>query len=402
MTPQALADVKVLDFTQLLQGPYATQMLGDLGADVIKIERYQSGDMYRSLTFFNKWLPGRESPCFLPWNRNKRSLSLDLKKPEAIEIVRRLAQEADIVVENFRPGVMERLGLGYEDLRRDNPRLIYCAATGWGLDGPYASRPGQDLLVQGITGAAMTSGRADAGPVPLGTALCDQLGAMHIVYGALAALYWRERSGKGQRVDVSLLKSALAFQCQDFFTIQNLGQSFERPRSGIAHPGNGAPFGVYRTSDGFLAIAMNPWPRLVEALEQPGLMKYNDPQVLFDQRDAIWQELQDIIAQKTTAHWLDRMLGLDLWVAEVKSQDQVADDPQVRHAKGFVKVKHPKAGDVSVTSIPIDLSETPGAIRLPAPLVGEHGREILSEIGYQSDQIDQLIEQQALYIESAA
>lgn len=157
MIDQALGDIRVLDFSQLLQGPYATQMLGDLGAEVIKIERNGSGDLYRSMTFFNKWLPGQESPCFIPWNRNKRSLSLNLKHEQAIAIIRCLAETTDIVIENFRPGVMDRLGIGYEDLKAINPRLIYCAASGWGLQGPYEARPGQDLLVQGITGAMITN-----------------------------------------------------------------------------------------------------------------------------------------------------------------------------------------------------------------------------------------------------
>lgn len=402
MTEQALSGVKVLDFTQLLQGPYATQMLGDLGADVVKIERFKSGDMYRAMTFFNQWLPGHESPCFLPWNRNKRSLSLDLKKPEAIEIVHQLAREADLVVENFRPGVMERLGIGYEALKAINPRIIYCAATGWGVSGPYADRPGQDLLVQGVAGASMSSGRSVDGPIPLGTALCDQLGAMHIVYGSLAALFWRERSDKGQRIDVSLLKATLAFQSQDFFTVQNLGRTFQRPNSGIAHPGNGAPFGVYRTADGYLAIAMNPWVRVVESLGHPELLELDDPQILFEQRDDVWAKLQAIIETRSTHHWLEKMLALDLWVAEVNAQDRVAQDPQVQHVKGFVPIDHPKAGSVSVTNIPIDLSETPGSIRLPAPLIGQHGREILAEIGYEPNRIEALIKQEALYIDESA
>ncbi len=399
MTEQALSGVKVLDFTQLLQGPYATQMLGDLGADVIKVERYRSGDLYRSMTFFNQWLPGRESPCFLPWNRNKRSISLDLKKEEGREIVRKLAAEADIVIENFRPGVMERLGLGYDSLKEINPRLIYCAASGWGLQGPYAKRPGQDLLVQGVTGAMMMSGRETDGPVPLGTALCDQLGALHIVYGVLASLFWRERSVRGQRIDVSLLKAALAFQSQDFFTVQNLDREFVRPRSGIAHPGNGAPFGVYQTRDGYLAIAMNPWEKIVDALEEPDLIRYNDPQVLFEKRDEIWQELQDILIQRTNAEWLDRMLDRDLWVAEVHTQKAVAEDPQVRAVDGFVSVDHPRAGKVSVAGIPLEMSETPGAIRLPAPLVGEHGRDILREAGYLDSDIARLQSGEVLFVE---
>lgn len=263
---QALDGVTVLDFTQLLQGPYATQMLGDLGADIIKIEKAGSGDLYRSMTFFNQWLPGKESPCFIPWNRNKRSLAIDLKAPEARELIFRLVEKADIVVENFRPGVMEKLGFGYGQLRERNPGVIYCSATGWGPDGPYVTRPGQDLLVQGVSGAAMASGKKSDGPVAIGTALSDQLGAMHIVYSVLAALFYRTRTGKGQKIDINLLQSVLAFEMQDFFTVQNLGRGFERPESGIAHPGNGAPFGIYETADGWISIAMNPWERIVEAL----------------------------------------------------------------------------------------------------------------------------------------
>ena len=216
---QALEGIKVLDFSQLLQGPYSSQMLGDLGADVIKIERYGKGDIYRGMTFFNKWIAGDESPCFMAWNRNKRSLAIDVKKPKGKEIIFKLAKQADIVIENFRPGVMERLGYGYEDFEKINPKIIYCSASGWGNDGPYAKRPGQDLLVQSVSGAMMTSGKKSDGPVALGTALCDQVNALNCVYAILAALYYREKTGKGQEIRTNLLSSAIAFQMQDYFTI---------------------------------------------------------------------------------------------------------------------------------------------------------------------------------------
>jgi crotonobetainyl-CoA:carnitine CoA-transferase CaiB-like acyl-CoA transferase len=390
MNPQALQDVRVLDFTQLLQGPYATQMLGDLGADVIKIEKPGSGDLYRSMTFFNEWLGEGESPCFVPWNRNKRSLAIDLKDPGAREAVLRIAKRADIVVENFRPGVLDKLGLGYEALRALNPGVIYCSATGWGADGPYAKRPGQDLLVQGLAGATFASGRRDDGPVAIGTALSDQLGALHIVYAVLAALYHRTRTGEGQRVEVNLLQSVLAFQAQDFFTVQNLGRSFDRPASGIAHPGNGAPFGIYPTADGHLSIAMNPWDKIVAALGDKSLRRYDDPQVRFDRRDEIYFEIERITKTRTTAAWLEIMLALDIWCAPVLRQDQVADDPQVRHLQAFAEVDHPKAGRVQVVNVPVKLSATPGAIRRPAPLVGEHSREVLLEYGLTSGEIDAL------------
>lgn len=387
--PQALDGVRILDFTQLLQGPYATQMLGDLGADVIKIEKAGTGDLYRSMTFFNQWLPGHESPCFIPWNRNKRSLAINLKTPQAKTAIFALAASADVVVENFRPGVMRKLGFAYEDFAKVNPRIIYCSATGWGPDGPYAQRPGQDLLVQGLSGAALTSGKRSDGPVAIGTALSDQLGAMHVVYSVMAALFHRERTGHGQEIQVNLLQSVLAFEMQDFFTVHNLGRPFERPNSPIAHPGNGAPFGIYATSDGFISIAMNPWHKIVTALGDPSLAEFDDPQRLFDERDAIFARLQAIIAQRTTAEWLDAMLALDIWCAPVLEQKDVANDPQVQHLNAFTEIEHPTAGRVRVTNIPFQMSKTPGAIRRPAPLIGQHSRAILAEAGFDDATLDQ-------------
>jgi crotonobetainyl-CoA:carnitine CoA-transferase CaiB-like acyl-CoA transferase len=374
-------------------------MLGDLGADIIKVEKAGSGDLYRSMTFFNAWIAGKESPCFLAWNRNKRSIALDLKQAGGRRIVERFVRSCDVVVENFRPGVMARLGFGYADCARLNPRVIYCSASGWGKDGPYVDRPGQDLLVQGLTGAAFTSGRADAGAVPLGTALCDQLGALHIVQGVLAALYARERTGKGQELHVSLLASALAFQAQDYFTIQNLGRKFERPRSGIGHPGNGAPFGIYRTADGYLTIAMNPWDKMVVALGDPTLARFADPQVRFDQRDEIYELIQQILVTRSTDEWLRIMLDLDLWVARAQPQDQVENDPQVRQQQLFTTVRHPTAGELKVTNVALDLSGTPASIRRPPPLVGQHGRELLAEAGFTVQEIEQAVAERVITIE---
>ena len=396
---QALAGLKVIDFSQLLQGPYATQMLGDLGADVIKIERYGSGDIYRSMTFFNKWIADDESPCFMAWNRNKRSIAIDMKKEEGKKIILQLIEQADIVVENFRPGVMERLGYGYAALKKINPKIIYCSASGWGSDGPYLKRPGQDLLVQSVSGAIMTSGKKSDGPVALGTALCDQVNAFNCVYAILAALYFREKTGIGQEIQTNLLSSAIAFQMQDYFTIQNLGVQFERPESGIGHPGNPAPFGTYKTKDGYLAIAMNPFDTLVEALGDPSLLVYNDKQVLFDKRDEIYYRIQAVTITKTTEEWLTIMLGYDLWVAQVNNQSAVANDPQVIHNNTFVNIQHPKAGNLKVTNIPFTMSETPGAITRPSPMIGEHGPEILKELGYDDASIENLLNNKIISVE---
>ena len=396
---QALAGLKVIDFSQLLQGPYATQMLGDLGADVIKIERYGSGDIYRGMTFFNKWIADDESPCFMAWNRNKRSIAIDMKKEEGKKIILQLIEQADIVVENFRPGVMERLGYGYAALKKINPKIIYCSASGWGSDGPYLKRPGQDLLVQSVSGAIMTSGKKSDGPVALGTALCDQVNAFNCVYAILAALYFREKTGIGQEIQTNLLSSAIAFQMQDYFTIQNLGVQFERPESGIGHPGNPAPFGTYKTKDGYLAIAMNPFDTLVEALGDPSLLVYNDKQVLFDKRDEIYYRIQAVTITKTTKEWLTIMLGYDLWVAQVNNQSAVANDPQVIHNNTFVNIQHPKAGNLKVTNIPFTMSETPGAITRPSPMIGEHDPEILKELGYDEAAIETLLSEKIISVE---
>ena len=396
---QALAGLKVIDFSQLLQGPYATQMLGDLGADVIKIERIGSGDIYRGMTFFNQWIAGNESPCFMAWNRNKRSLAIDMKTDAGKKIILQLIEQADIVVENFRPGVMDRLGYGYETLKKINPALIYCSASGWGSDGPYLKRPGQDLLVQSVSGAIMTSGKKSDGPVAIGTALCDQVNAFNCVYAILAALYYREKTGIGQQIQTNLLSSAIAFQMQDYFTIQNMGVQFERPDSGIGHPGNPAPFGTYKTKDGYLAIAMNPFATLVEALGDPSLLVYNDSQVLFDKRDEIYYRIQAVTITKTTQEWLTIMLGYDLWVAQVNNQSAVAQDLQVIHNNTFVDIEHPKAGKLSVTNIPFTMSETPGAITRPSPMIGEHGPEILKELGYDETMIESLINDKIISVE---
>jgi crotonobetainyl-CoA:carnitine CoA-transferase CaiB-like acyl-CoA transferase len=374
-------------------------MLGDLGADVIKIERYGSGDIYRGMTFFNKWIAEDESPCFMAWNRNKRSIAIDMKKEEGKKIILQLIEQADIVVENFRPGVMERLGYGYAALKKINPKIIYCSASGWGSDGPYLKRPGQDLLVQSVSGAIMTSGKKSDGPVALGTALCDQVNAFNCVYAILAALYFREKTGIGQEIQTNLLSSAIAFQMQDYFTIQNLGVQFERPESGIGHPGNPAPFGTYKTKDGYLAIAMNPFDTLVEALGDPSLLVYNDKQVLFDKRDEIYYRIQAVTITKTTEEWLTIMLGYDLWVAQVNNQSAVANDPQVIHNNTFVNIQHPKAGNLKVTNIPFTMSETPGAITRPSPMIGEHGPEILKELGYDDASIENLLNNKIISVE---
>lgn len=396
MQSGALEGVTIIDLSHLLQGPFATQLLADLGANVIKIERPGKGDLFRSLTFNNRWLGGSESPNFLAWNRNKRSLALDLKSDHAREVICRLVKSADIVVENFRPGVLTRLGFGYDALKEINPRIIYCSGSGYGDSGPYLKRPGQDMLIQGLTGLAAATGRGDGPPVPVGAGFSDQVGAMNIVYGALSALYWRERSGKGQHVKVNLLAGMLAHQGQEMLMAMNFNKDFERPRSGIGHPGMDAPFGIYPTEDGWISIAMSPFNRLVGVLGDETLLAYDNPTMLFERRDEIWEKLAALTRTWKTAALIDALLAVDIWCGEIKTHLEAARDPQVEHLGAIAHYDHPVAGRVRVVAPAVSFSETPAAITRPAPLVGEHSREILAEYGFDEEAIARFIEDGAV------
>ncbi len=391
MTDKALDNITVLDFSHLLQGPFATQLLADMGANVIKIERPGAGDLFRALTFGNKWVGGTESPNFLAWNRNKRSLALNLKTPEAGEAIMKLAKTADVVVQNFRPGVMKRLGFGYEDFRAVNPRIVYCSGSGYGEDGPYASRPGQDMLVQGLSGIMAATGRAGDPPTPVGAGFCDQIGAMNMVYGILSALLWRQRSGLGQEVKVNLLAGVLAHQNQEMVMAMNFNEDFKRPDSGIGHPGVDAPFGTYPTRDGWVTIAMSPYKTLVGVLGNDELMVYDDPATLFDKRDEIWRKLARETEKWTSAGLMAALLEADIWCGEVKTHLEAARDEQVEHLGLVQSYEHPRAGSVKVIGPAVGMSATPPSIERPAPLVGEHSREVLAELGYSDEKIDVLL-----------
>ena len=390
-TPKALAGVTILDFSHLLQGPLATQLLADMGANVIKIERAGAGDMFRSMTFFAKWVGGSESPNFLAWNRNKRSIALNLKSKKVHALIMEMAKRADVVVQNFRPGVLAKLGYGYEDFKAVNPRIIYCSGSGYGESGPYVERPGQDMLIQGLTGLISNTGRGDAAPVPAGAGLADQIGAMNMVYGILAALYYREKTGRGQKIEVNLLAGMIAHQAQEYVAVLNLGEDLIRPSSGIGHPGMQAPFGIYATKDGYVSIAMSPFKTLYETLGAPQLAIYDDLKTLFDKRDEVWEKVNAETRKFGTVELLDRLLAADIWCAEVKDIRRAAEDPQVKHMGMLTSYQHPKAGSVRVPAPAVKMSETPATIDRPAPLVGQHGREILAEFGVPPAEIEALI-----------
>lgn len=395
MTEKALSHIKILDFSHLLQGPFATQLLADMGADVIKIERPGTGDLFRSLTFRNKWVGDGESPNFLAWNRNKRSVALNLKSAEAREIIMKMAETADVVVQNFRPGVMARMGFGYEDFKAVNPRIVYCSGSGYGEDGPYVNRPGQDMLVQGLTGIMAATGQADQPPTPVGAGFSDQVGAMNMVYGILTALLWRERSGKGQEVKINLLAGMLAHQNQEMVMAMNFNEDFQRPNSGIGHPGMDAPFGTYPTTDGWVTIAMSPYKTLVDVLGNADLLRFDDPETLFAERDAVWRALAAETGKWSTVDLIAALLAADIWCGEVKTHLEAASDPQVTHLGLLESYEHPRAGTVKVVGPAVGMSETPPSIERPAPLVGEHTREVLAEFGVSEAEIDHALQSRA-------
>jgi len=385
---KALEGVRILDLSHLLQGPFATQLLGDMGADIIKIERAGAGDMFRGMTFFAKWVGGSESPNFLAWNRNKRSIALNLKSRKVHSVIMEMAKGADVVVQNFRPGVLAKLGYGYDDFKAMNPRIIYCSGSGYGEDGPYVDRPGQDMLIQGLAGVASTTGRGDQAPTPIGAGFSDQIGAMNMVYGILSALYYREKTGKGQKIEVNLLAGVLAHLNQEYVAVLNLGEDFVRPKSGIGHPGMQAPFGIYQASDGgYVSIAMSPFKTLYTVLEAPHLAVFDDLKTLFEKRDEVFDKVNAETKKFTSDDLLARLLGADIWCAPVQDIRRAAEDPQVTHMAMITSYEHPRVGAVKVVAPAVRMSETPATIERPAPLVGQHGREILAEFGFSKEDI---------------
>ena len=383
-----LTGLIVADFTQLAQGPFATQMLGDLGAEIIKVEPIK-GDWMRHWSMANLYIEG-EGASFLSFNRNKRSIAIDLKNPRGNEVALRLIERADVVIENFRPGVMERLGLGYETLAALNPRLVYCASSGWGQTGPYVTRPGQDLLVQAVAGVGYLNGNADGPPQGVGVGIADFTAGFHIVYGVLAALYAREHTGRGQRVDVSLLNSILNLHIQELSLYLNGAGLPERSRSNIPGAYLGAPYGFYETADGYIAIAMNPIDKLARLVGVDGYEGHSESQIM-EGRDQVRADFQVGFLKKTTQEWLDILLAEDIWVGPVNDFSGVEADPQVRENEMIVSWEHPTAGTVRGVGIPVKFSDTPGEITRHAPLLGEHTTEILRDVaGYSDEDVREL------------
>jgi crotonobetainyl-CoA:carnitine CoA-transferase CaiB-like acyl-CoA transferase len=376
--PGPLSHIRVLDFTALVQGPIATQLLADLGADVIKIEK-PGGEWMRHWGILDGWTHG-ETDSFLAFNRNKRSVTADLKDPALRARILALAETADVVVENFRPGVMARLGLGYEDFRRSNPEIIYASSSGYGQSGPASARPGQDLLIQALSGIMFLTGRDDDPPSACGIGISDQYTGLHLAIGILAALLHRERTGAGQQLDVDLLTCTIAAQQQELTYFFGHGEMPARPHHNFGSPWATAPFGVYRTADGHLALAMTPCPELGRVLGVDWLDEYATNASMAAHRDEIYAALSAHFRTETTEHWIELMTAADVWCAPVQDHKAMVDDPQVRHLDPWWEVGIGRDGQTFRTvGSPIRFSATPARLRRGVPRTGQHTEEVLGE-----------------------
>jgi crotonobetainyl-CoA:carnitine CoA-transferase CaiB-like acyl-CoA transferase len=366
-----LEGLLVVDFSQFLAGPSASLRLSDLGARVIKIERPESGDLCRHLYISNLELDG-DSTLFHSINRNKESFVADLKHIASRTEVHELLRNADIVIHNFRPGVMERLGCDYESVIKINPQVVYGEITGYGNAGPWRDKPGQDLLVQSLSGLPWLSGDADDPPTPFGLAVADLCTGAHLVQGILACLVRKGVTGCGGRVEVSLMESILDLQFEVLTTHLNDGGKLPQ-RSGInnAHAYLGAPYGIYRTVDGYLALAMGSITQLGALMECPELARYSDSASLFDQRDEIKMILEKHILQETTQHWLAILEPADVWCAEVLNMRKLVEHDGFKVLDMVQDVVRPECAPLRTLRCPIHidgelLKSSKGAPRLGA------------------------------------
>ena len=379
---RTLEGVRIAAFTQFLLGPAAVQHLADLGADVVKVEA-PAGAWERHWAGAETFRNG-VSTFFMLANRNQRSLVLDLKSELGRDAALRLIKKSDVVVANFRPGAMERLGLGYEAARKARPDIIYATASGYGSDSPFRDLPGQDLLIQGLSGVAWLTGRAGQDPVVVGAAVVDQHGGALLAMGILAALFHRERTGEGQRLEVAMVQAAFDLMIEPVVYAAN-GAKLERPSEEIADTFHSAPYGVYRTADGHAVISMTPVKTLVEALGEPPLTGLDDPSIAFSRRDEIRSALGPLVARHSTADLIERLRAHHIWCAPVQTIDQALADPAVRHLDPFLEMEHPRAGKVKALRHPVRYGAGEPELRRLPPEVGEQSREILRELGFSDE-----------------
>ncbi len=393
---RALDGIRIIDFSKALAGPYCTMLLADMGAEVIKVEMPGSGDDSRG------WGPPfieGEAAYFLSVNRNKKSITLNLKDPKAKEIALKIIEKADIVLESNRPGVMTKLGLDYETVKKINPGIIYCSISGFGQTGPYSKRPGFDQVIQGYGGIMGLTGEKGGGPLKVGIAVTDIATGMFAATGILTALYHRERTGQGQHVDASMLDgqvSWLTYQAGRYLASGNVPQ-----RIGSAHPLI-VPYQDFEASDGFINIAAgndNLWKKFCAVTDLSDIA--DDPKFAtnpkrVENRDEVVEIVSKKINTKTMQEWLDILNDAGVPCGPIYTVDQIFNDPQVLAREMLVEVDHPKCGKIQVTGSPIKLSETPAEITTHPPMLGEHNSSILQEFGFSEEDITKLKEDKVI------
>ncbi|NEU31434.1 CoA transferase [bacterium LRH843] len=392
-----LNGVKILDLTQFLAGPYCTMVLSDMGADVTKIERFPGGDDSRRLgPFIND-----EGYCFAMANRNKKSLALDLKSEKGLEIFHKLAAEADIIIENFRPGVAKKLSIDYETIEKINPSIIYCSISGFGQTGPYSQKGGFDIIAQGVTGFMAMTGEPNGRPAKVGIAINDIAAGASALYGILGAYIHKQNTGEGQYLETSLVDAGLAWTVWESAAYFGSGEVPEA--TGTRHR-RSTPYQAYRTKDGYVTIGSGNqrlWERLCnQVVEKPEWLtaeKYITLQKRMENIDDLERDIEAILQQETTAYWVEKLDEAGVPAGPVYTYDQTLNDPHVLAREMVVEMEHPKLGPIKTIGVPVKYSKTPLQIRTAAPWLGQNSTEKLKEIGMTEEEILKLYDEGVIY-----
>ena len=376
-----LEGLTVLEFSQFLSGPYAGLRLADLGARVIKIERPEVGDLCRNLYISDTDLEG-DSTLFHAINRNKESFAANLKDAKDIELVKKLIEKADIITQNFRPGVIERIGLDYKNVKKINPKIVYGTISGYGSDGPWSSLPGQDLLAQSRTGLVWLNGNGGEAPTPMGLAVADMLAGHTLVEGILAAVIKRFRTDNGSHVETSLVEALLDFQFEVLTTYFNDGnRKPQRSSYNNAHAYLSAPYGIYKTSNGYIAIAMTPLPQLGELLDLNSIKNLHDQKEWFTKRDEIKKDIGDWIEKQTTEHWLSILEPADIWCAKVLDWETMVKHEGFKILDMVQRIKRDDGLDIETLRCPIKIDGEIFKSSKAAPKIGNDNNSIMKEFG---------------------
>ena len=376
-----LEGLTVLEFSQFLSGPYAGLRLADLGARVIKIERPEVGDLCRNLYISDTDLEG-DSTLFHAINRNKESFAANLKDAKDIELVKKLIEKADIITQNFRPGVIERIGLDYNNVKKINPKIVYGTISGYGSDGPWSSLPGQDLLAQSRTGLVWLNGNGGEAPTPMGLAVADMLAGHTLVEGILAAVIKRFRTDKGSHVETSLVEALLDFQFEVLTTYFNDGnRKPQRSSYNNAHAYLSAPYGIYKTSNGYIAIAMTPLPQLGELLNLNSIKELHDQKEWFTKRDEIKKNIGDWIEKQTTEHWLSILEPADIWCAKVLDWETMVKHEGFKILDMVQRIQRDDGLDIKTLRCPIKIDGEIFKSSRAAPKIGNDNNSIMKEFG---------------------